>query len=135
MVAEESPMKITKDDVEVQLALPGAVMRQHLGFGDAAAYDHLSAEYFTLASGVDTAALFAGLEGDLCQCPHWGYVLSGTITTTDASGTQETVREHDLFYWPPGHNVRVDTDAEIIMFSPQREHSKVIGHMMEKVKG
>jgi hypothetical protein len=30
--------------------------------------------------------------------------------------------------------VKVEADAEIIMFSPQREHSHVIDHMIEKVK-
>ena len=79
--------------------------------------------------------LFQGLEGNLCQCPHWGFVLRGQITTTDAKGLRETVKANDLFYWPPGHNVKVDTDAEIVMFSPQREHSHVINHMIEKVKG
>jgi len=40
-----------------------------------------------------------------------------------------------LFYWPAGHNVRVDKDAEIIMFSPQAEHTHVIDHMIVKVQG
>jgi len=62
-------------------------------------------------------------------------VLRGTITTTDERGKRETVNANDLFYWPPGHNVRVDADAEIIMFSPQHEHSLVIDHMIKKVKG
>ena len=128
-------MKILKDDVDVKLELPGVVMRQQLGFGDSAGYDQISGECFTLVQGVDTTPLFQGLDGDLCQCPHWGYVVQGSLTTTDANGATETVREHDLFYWPPGHNVRVDEDAEIVMFSPQREHSHVIGHMIEKVKG
>jgi mannose-6-phosphate isomerase-like protein (cupin superfamily) len=61
-------------------------------------------------------------------------VLDGEITTTDAAGRQETVRSGDLFYWPPGHNVRVDSDAELIMFSPQHEHSEVIDHMIEKTR-
>jgi hypothetical protein len=61
--------------------------------------------------------------------------LRGQLTTTDASGTQETVRAKDLFYWSPGHNVRVDEDAEIAMFSPQHEHSAVIDHMIQKVQG
>jgi hypothetical protein len=60
-------------------------------------------------------------------------VLSGQITTTDAAGVRETVRANDLFYWPSGHNVKVEADAEIVMFSPQREHSHVIEHMIEKV--
>jgi hypothetical protein len=47
----------------------------------------------------------------------------------------ETVSANDLFYWPAGHNVRVEEDAEIIMFSPQQEHSRVIEHMIAKVKG
>lgn len=41
----------------------------------------------------------------------------------------------DFGDWPPGHNVKVDADAEIVMFSPQHEHSRVINHMIEKVKG
>jgi hypothetical protein len=95
----------------------------------------ISGEYFTLASGVDTTPLFQGLEGNLCQCPHWGFVLKGRITTTNATGARETVNANDLFYWPPGHNVKVDADAEIVMFSPQREHTHVINHMIEMVKG
>ena len=125
-------MRISKEDVEVQMAIPGATARLRPGFG-AIGGTGISAEYFSLAAGVDTTPLFEGLEGDLCQCPHWGFVLSGQLTTTDADGVRETVRANDLFYWPPGHNVKIDADAEIVMFSPQREHSHVIEHMIEKV--
>lgn len=127
-------MRIAKDDVDVQLEIPGAVIRQHKDFGSARGYDRISGEYFTLSAGVDTTPLFQGLDGNLCQCPHWGFVLRGKITTTDASGTQETVGANDLFYWPPGHNVRVDADADIVMFSPQDAHSHVIDHMIRKLK-
>ena len=128
-------MRVAKEKVDVQLEIPGAVIRQRMDFGDVSGYDTMSGECFTLSAGVDTTPLFLGLEGDLCQCPHWGFVLRGQITTTDANGARETVQANDLFYWPPGHNVKVDSDAEIIMFSPQREHSLVIKHMIEKVKG
>jgi len=127
-------MRIAKQDVEVKMEIPGAVIRTRTDFGDASGYGKISGEYFTLAAGVDTTPLFVGLDGNACQGPHWGYVLSGAITTTDGEGAQETVNTGDLFYWPPGHNVRVDADAEIIMFSPQREHHEVIDHMREKVK-
>ena len=127
-------MRIAKDDVDVQMEIPGAVLRQRKDFGNARGYDKISGEYFTLAAGVDTTPLFQGLDGNLCQCPHWGFVLRGRLTTTDASGVQETVSANDLFYWPPGHNVRVDADAEIVMFSPQHEHTHVINHMKEMVK-
>ena len=128
-------MRLQKDSVDVKMEIPGAVIRQQMDFGDASGFGRISGEYFTLSSGVDTTPLFQGLDGNACQCPHWGFVLQGRITTTDARGAQETVNANDLFYWPPGHNVKVDADAEIIMFSPQREHSLVINHMIEKTKG
>ena len=126
-------MHMSKDEVDVKMQIPGAVIRQRLDFGDASGLGKISGEYFTLAAGVDTAPLFQGLHHNSCQCPHWGYVLKGQITTTSDSGEQETVRTSDLFYWPPGHNVKVDADAEIIMFSPQHEHTHVIDHMIQKV--
>ncbi len=126
-------MRVAKEQVDVRLEIPGAVIRQQREFGDASGLQMISGEYFSLSAGVDTTPLFEGLEGDLCQCPHWGYVLAGGLTTTDATGTQESVKTGDLFYWPPGHNVKVDDDAELVMFSPQQEHTHVIEHMIEKV--
>lgn len=128
-------MRIAKEDVDVRMQIPGAVIRQRMDFGDAAGLGKISAEFFTLSAGVDTTPLFQGLQGNACQCPHWGFVLSGELTTTDKNGAQETVKAHDLFYWPAGHNVKVDADAEIVMFSPQHEHNIVIDHMIEMVKG
>ena len=126
-------MKIAKEDVTVQMDIPGAKIRQQMDFGDSTGYGKISGEYFSLSAGVDTTPLFEGLEGNLCQSPHWGYVLRGKITTTDAKGEQETVNTNDLFYWPPGHNVKVLEDSELIMFSPQHEHKVVIDHMRAKV--
>ncbi len=127
-------MKIAKENIEVKMEIPGAVIRQRKDFGDASGLGKISCEYFSLSEGVDTTPLFMGLEGNLCQSPHWGYVLSGQLTTTDANGIQETVTANDMFYWPAGHNVKVNDDAEIVMFSPQNEHSNVINHMIEKTK-
>lgn len=128
-------MRIEKERVDVKMDIPGATLRLRENFGQAGNFGTMSGEYFTLARGVDTTPLFQGLDGDACQCPHWGFVLRGEVTVTDAGGATETVRTHDLFYWPPGHNVRVDEDAELVMFSPQHEHMQVLNHMREKVGG
>src|SRR5688500_15332686 len=106
-------MRVPKDEVDVKMEIPGAVVRQRTDVGAMTDAALIGAQYFTLSAGVDTTPLFHGLEGNLCQCPHWGFVLSGQITTTDANGAQETVNTNDLFYWPPGHTVKVDADAEI----------------------
>jgi hypothetical protein len=126
-------MHIAKENVDVKMQIPGAVLRQRTDFGDASGLGRISTEYFSLSAGVDTTPLFQGLRGNACQCPHWGYVIKGQLTTTDEHGGQETVRANDLFYWPPGHNVKVDADAELVMFSPQHEHTHVIDHMIRKV--
>lgn len=126
-------MRIQKDDIDVKMEVPGAVLRQQMDFGDASGYDKISGEYFSFSAGIDSTDLFKGLEGDLCQCPHWGFVVRGKMTTTDAKGVEETVRTNDLFYWPEGHNIRVEEDTELVLFSPQHKHKEVIDHMIRKV--
>ena len=128
-------MRIPKQDIPVRIDVPGAVARQLTNFGDASGYGPISGEYFSLGAGTDIAPLLQGLKDDLCQSPHWGYLLQGDLVVTFADGTNENVLAGDLFYWPPGHTVRVTEDAEVILFSPEREHSEVIDHMLAKMAG
>ena len=125
-------MRIAKQDIPVRINVPGAVARQKMDFGDAKGYGMISSEYFSLGAGTDIAPLLQGLEGDLCQSPHWGYVLEGEITVTYADGQHEVVNGGDLFYWPPGHTVKVGQNAEVVLFSPQHAHGLVIDHMRQK---
>jgi hypothetical protein len=122
-------MRIAKDDVPVRIDAPGAVARQQRDFGSAQGYGTMSGEFFSLGAGADIAPLLKGLEGDLCQSPHWGYVLRGELEVDFADGAKESPRGGDLFYWPPGHTVKVLQDADVILFSPQDEHTHVMDHM------
>lgn len=126
-------MRIAKQDIPAKINVPGAVARQKMDFGDAKGYGMISGEYFSLGAGTDIAPLLQGLEGDLCQSPHWGYVLEGDITVTYADGHHESVNGGDLFYWPPGHTVKVGQNAEVVLFSPQHEHGMVMDHMLKKL--
>jgi hypothetical protein len=128
-------MRIAKSDIPAVIDAPGAVARVQPNFGDASGYGRISGEYFSLGAGADIAPLLKGLEGDLCQAPHWGYMLRGELTVTYAGGAEEVIKGGDLFYWPPGHTVRVGEDAEVILFSPQEEHNRVIDHMRGKMGG
>ena len=92
-----------------------------------------SGEFLSLAAGTDIAPLLEGLPGDACQAPHWGYMIEGGVVVTYEDGTTDTCRASDVFYWPPGHSVRVTDDAEVIMFSPQLEHTTVLDHMLAKM--
>lgn len=128
-------MRIAKTDIPTKIDVPGAVARQQTDFGDPSAYTSLGAEYFSLGAGTDIAPLLAGLDDDACQSPHWGFVISGEVVVTYTDGTEETCVGQDLFYWPPGHSVRVVDDAEVILFSPQIEHSATLDHMLAKMAG
>lgn len=128
-------MRVTKTDIPVKIDVPGATARQLTDFGDATGYGKISGEYFSLAAGTDIAGLLEGLENDLCQSPHWGYVIEGKMTVHFADGHEETTVANDLFYWPPGHTVKAEEKTEMVLFSPQHEHSQVINHILDKVNG
>ena len=128
-------MKIKKTDIPERINIPGAIARQELNFGDATGYGAIAGEYFSLKAGIDIAPLLKGLENDLCQSPHWGYLIEGQVTVTYTDGIEENVVTGDLFYWPPGHTVKVSEDAEIILFSPQLQHCKVVDHLHKQLCG
>jgi hypothetical protein len=126
-------VRVAKNEIPVKFDVPGAVARQAGGFGDPSRFSAFSGEYFSLASGTDIAPLLRGLEDDVCQTPHWGYVLAGELVVTYNDGTEEICSANDLFYWPAGHSIRVVDDAEVILFSPQAEHTRVLDHMLAQM--
>ena len=128
-------MHIAKEKIPVKIGIPGATARQQVNFGDASGYGKIAGEYFSLPEGMDMSPLLQGLKGNLCQAPHWGYIIEGTLTTTYADGVYEVAGAGDLFYWPPGHTVKVEQNAEFVLFSPQHEHTLVMDHMIAKMNG
>lgn len=128
-------MRIARNDIPTRIEAPGAVARQQTEFGDASGYGKISGEYFSFGAGTDLAPLLQGLKDDLCQSPHWGYLLEGELTVTYTDGASEAVGGGDLFYWPPGHTVKANLDTEVILFSPQHEHGEALDHILGKMAG
>lgn len=124
-------MHITKNEIPVKIDAPGAIARQQTDFG--AAFGVMGAEYFSMAKGADLAPLLEGLRGDVCDSAHWGYVVEGAVTVTYSDSTTEQCVTGDLFHWPAGHSVRVDEDADLVLFSPQSEHTPVLEHIKSKM--
>lgn len=124
-------MHTTKNDIPIKIDAPGAVARHLPGFGVASG--PLAAEYFSLGAGVDLAPLLEGLTDDACHAAHWGYMITGDVLVTYRDGNDETCTSGDVFYWHPGHSVRVNTDAELILFSSQTEHAQVLDHILAKM--
>ena len=124
-------MHLPKEAIPVKIDAPGATARQQPDFGVASGA--IGAEYFTMSAGTDLAPLLEGLDGDVCHSPHWGYLIAGEVVVTYGDGSTEGCTTGDVFFWPPGHSVRVDRDAELILFSPQVEHTSVMDHIASKL--
>jgi hypothetical protein len=82
--------------------------------------DDYTVSITSFAADVDGAPLLKGLTDDLCQCPHWGYVVEGTATFAFADHV-ETFRAGDAFYVAPGHSPAHSADSELVLFSPTRQ--------------
>jgi hypothetical protein len=113
---------ITHTQAPIAIAAPGVEIRlEEIGGG-------MSAGFVTVAAGTDLRGATVGLEDDLCQCPHWGYVLTGTVRMHTPSGPQEYVAGQ-AFYWGPGHAPEAVEDSTYVDFSPTDEFNRVLDHI------
>ena len=69
---------------------------------------------------------FAGLPDDRCQCPHWGYVLSGSFRVTYLDGPDEIVGAGDIYHLRPGHFVQTIEPVELFELSPVQPHDETM---------
>lgn len=81
--------------------------------------------YETYLKEFDDAILLKGLPNDRCQCPHWGYMLSGRMTVRYANH-EEIVEAGSVYYMAPDHNIKVDPGTVLIEFSPLDEWEKLL---------
>jgi Cupin domain len=80
--------------------------------------------FVTFHEDIDHTPLLKGLPDDRCQCPHWGYVLAGTLTFRYGD-REEVYAAGDAFYAPPGHvPVHNEPGTEYLQFSPAAELAK-----------
>ena len=80
--------------------------------------------FTTFHQDIDGTPLMKGLPDDRCQCPHWGYVLSGRMTYRFADH-EEVFEAGDAFYLPPGHIPIVTAGTEYVQFSPSEPLAEV----------
>jgi hypothetical protein len=115
-------MHETPADLPIELQI-GEIETHGTEWGD------ISVRTLDLPAGTDLTPLMKGLPGDRCQCPHWGYVLRGSITLQYADGTEETSRAGELYHWPGGHTGWTDDGVAFIEFSPAAEIAPVLAHL------
>jgi hypothetical protein len=97
----EAPVTVDEPMIEIRMADLG---------GYTVAYETDKADF-------DPAALFRGLPGDRCQCPHWGVVVSGQVIFRYAD-RDEVFHAGDAYYAAPGHVPLMFEGAQLVEFSP-----------------
>ncbi|MFI1255696.1 hypothetical protein ACH4U6_18225 [Streptomyces netropsis] len=96
--------------------------------------DGYTVNFVTFNEDVDGTPLMKGLPEDSCSCPHWGYVLKGSLTYRFADH-EETFEEGDAFYLPRGHVPLATAGSELVQFSPTAELRVVEEAMARNMRG
>ncbi|MFE2526980.1 hypothetical protein ACFXEL_22335 [Streptomyces sp. NPDC059382] len=113
---DQAPVAIAGDGVELRL--------QEIGGG-------FSVAFMRLSEGMEMAPALKGLPDDLCQCPHWGYLLKGRLRMHTKEGSRDYTAG-EAFYWAPGHAPEAVEDVEYVDFSPTEEFQRVIDHVTSR---
>ena len=110
--SDEIPVAIEAEGVDVRMTEVG----------------EMTVSFIRLGAGTDLGPALVGLDGDLCPCPHWGYMLDGTLRMRTADG-DHTYSAGQAFYWAPGHAPFAETDCAYVDFSPTEQFALVIRHL------
>ncbi|EED32251.1 hypothetical protein NOR53_3178 [gamma proteobacterium NOR5-3] len=96
-------------------------------------WGEMASGLMTFPKGMDFCPLLEGLENNLCQCPHWGYMMTGQVKVTYSDGRTETVCGGEMYYWPPGHTILLEEDSQYVEFSPKEQMADVLAHVVSKM--
>jgi len=110
------------EDLPVLMDVPG--VKTQLG-----KWGEMNVSRMQFAKGVDFTPMLKGLPDDLCQCPHWGYILKGVMHVRYSDNHEEVIDAGQLYYLPPGHTIWIDEDIDLVEFSPSEEHDIVLQHL------
>jgi Cupin domain len=96
--------------------------------------DGYTVGFTSFREDIDATPLLKGLPDDRCQCPHWGYVVTGRVTFRYAD-REEVFEAGDAFYTPPGHvPVKHEPGTELVTFSPAEELRKTEAAMAKNMQ-
>jgi hypothetical protein len=104
------------------------------GFQNISGLGGMSIGYMEVPGPADFTPFFKGLPNDLCNSPHWGYVIDGYLKIRYPGGKEETVNKGEAFYWPAPHTGVVEKNVKFIDFSPDGKFNTVMDHLSKKMK-
>jgi hypothetical protein len=100
--------------------------------------DGFNLGFESFESAVDFTPMYRGLPDDLCQSPHWGYVIKGRMIFHRPEGDL-IAEEGEAYYVGPGHTGEVAVPGtEVVEFSPLEEYDRtmaVVAKNLEAMAG
>ncbi len=120
-------MRGSKQDVPVAFQEGPTAIRQ-IEWGG------MNVEIGEIGGTLDVTPLFRGLPDDQCQCPHWGYMIRGTIRVHTSDGYQD-FEAGEAYYWAPGHNLEAVTDAEYLEITRSEDYDELMEHCARVLAG
>ncbi len=112
-----------RDDLPVVFEAAGAQIRSTEA-------GEMTVTFYRLPAGADGRPLLQGLPGHSCHCPHWGYVISGTLRIHTADG-QHDVLAGQAFYVEPGHAPEALEETEMFEVSPTPESRELSAYLQK----
>ena len=119
--------KLSKQSVEPNTEMPGKEWASNLD-GYSTSIVEVGDEH-----DVDLTPLLQGLPGDVCPCPHWGYVTKGRLWFRHGDG-EEAFGPGDAYYVAPGHTSGADAGSEFVVFSPSEVMTEVEEHIARRAQ-
>lgn len=90
----------------------------------AAEAGEMTIAFYRLPAGADARPLLQGLPGSSCQCPHWGYVISGTLRIHTPAGRHD-IHAGQAFHVEPGHAPEALEETQMFEVSPTPQSREV----------
>lgn len=121
-------MHIKLENLPIINEAPGTKMHLQDGLGG------MAVGYNEMPVMPSTPNLLEGLPNDSCPCPHWGYMLKGSMHIRYDSGDEEVVNAGEVFYFPAGHIGWTEEEVAWLEFSPDQELKEVMDHVGRKMQ-
>lgn len=91
---------------------------------------------YTVAEPVDVTAMYEGLPGGVCPCPHYGYVFEGRLRCVypGSDWPDEAAEAGDVYFFPAGHILVYEETSKVLELNPAAALNVVMDHIELKAK-
>ena len=92
---------------------------------------------YTVTVPADHTALYLGLPGGVCPCPHYGYMFAGRLRChyPDCDWPDEVAETSDVYFFRPGHVLIYEEPSEVLELNPAAALQLLMNHIEASLSG